>query len=160
MFELLLLLLILGFFILTIFILIKSIKQIFAPPEKLKFKMKVFFINGYQNHNNIVNLQKGECEFKLKDGYFYLVQDKNIIEDNIFDIYNIRTWTYQSYTYIAIKMKTSSEYIFSLNVKTDEESKIIQYLALSYLKCFQTLCNKLKIDFAESGESQSQDYKE
>lgn len=51
MFELIL---IICFLVVMIFLLKIAIQGIFAPPEKLKFALKVFFINGYENYNNIV----------------------------------------------------------------------------------------------------------
>lgn len=141
-------------FILTvaIFIIKNTTKQLTAKPEQIKFDLKVFFINGYCNYNP-VKLQKGECKFKVENGMFCFEQNGQIIEDNIFDIYNIRTWTYENYVYIAIRMKTSSEYKFSLSIKSDVESSIEKALLLGMLKMFENLCKKLKIDFVECGES-------
>ena len=153
MFELLLIIII---FAIVIFIIKTAIKQLTAKPEQIEFDYKVYFINGYCNYNP-VKLQKGECKFKVKNGKFYFEQDEQTIEDNIFDIYNIRTWTFENYVYIAIKMKTSSEYKFSLLVKNDVESSIEKVLLLGMLKTFENLCKKLKVDFVECGESQSND---
>ena len=102
-------------------------------------------------------IKKGECIFKIEDGNFYFEQDGNIIEDNIFDIYNIRTWTFEDYVYLAIKTKTSSEYKFSLMIKNNVESSIEKTLLLWFLKSFENLCKKLKVDFIECGESQPHD---
>lgn len=149
MFELLIIIFILT---VAIFIIKNTTKQLTAKPEQIKFNFKVFFINGYCNYNP-VKLQQGECKFKVENGMFYFEQNGQIIKDNIFDIYNIRTWTYENYVYIAIRMKTSSEYKFSLSIKSDVESSIEKALLLSMLKMFENLCKKLKIDFVDCGES-------
>lgn len=153
MFELLLIIIVLA---IAIFILKTAIKQLTAKPEQIKIDLKIYFIDGYCNYNP-VKLQKGECKFKVANGKFLFEQDGNIIEDNIFDIYNIRTWTFENYVYIAIKTKTSSEYKFSLLVKNDVESSIEKALLLGTLKTFENLCKKLKIDFIDCGESKEND---
>ena len=154
MFELLMIIILL---VIVFFIFKTAIKQITQKPEQIKFNFKVYFINGYQNYNNITLIKKGECIFKIEDGNFYFEQDGNIIEDNIFDIYNIRTWTFEDYVYLAIKTKTSSEYKFSLMIKNNVESSIEKTLLLGFLKSFENLCKKLKVDFIECGESQPLD---
>ena len=143
----------------AIFLLKTVFKQLTMKPKQIKFDLKVYFINGYNNYNS-VKIQKGECDFKIKDGKLFFIQGENKIEDNIFDIYHIRTWTYENYVYLAIKMKTSSEYKFSLLVKNDVESSIEKALLLGMLKTFENLCKKLKVDFVECGESQSNDDEE
>lgn len=154
MFELLMIIILL---VIVFFIFKTAIKQITQKPEQIKFNFKVYFINGYQNYNNITLIKKGECIFKVENGTFYFEQDGNIIEDNIFDIYNIRTWTFEDYVYLAIKTKTSSEYKFSLMIKNNVESSIEKTLLLGFLKSFENLCKKLKVDFIECGESQPHD---
>ena len=151
MFELLLIIVIFAF---VFFIFKTAIKQLTQKPEQIKFDFKVYFINGYQNYNNITLIKKGECLFKVENGHFYFEQDGKVIEDNIFDIYNIRTWTFEDYVYLCIRTKTSSEYKFSLIIKNNVESSIEKAMLLVYLKAFENFCKKLKIDFVECGESQ------
>lgn len=154
MFELLF---IIVCFAIAFFIFKTVIKQLTQKPEQIKFNFKVYFINGYQNYNNITLIKKGECIFKIEDGNFYFEQDGNIIEDNIFDIYNIRTWTFEDYVCLAIKTKTSSEYKFSLMIKNNVESSIEKATLLMFLKTFENFCKKLKVDFVDCGESQPHD---
>ena len=95
----------------AIFLITKSLKIIFGP---LDTKLKVSFVSGNKNHNNITKIQKGECILKFKNNKFYIIQGNNQIEDDSADIYHFRVWTFKSALYMAIRMNTHSEYMFCL----------------------------------------------
>lgn len=117
----------------------------------VKFKYKTYFLSGYVNHNEITRLKKGECLLKFESGKFFIIQDNEIIEDNSSDIYNMRIWEYKNGLYLAIKMKTHSEYKFSL-VDPNKNSEVTS--AVIY-KLFNGLAKRLKIELVECGESDS-----
>ena len=142
--------------IVCVFLIKTVVHNMTCPADKFKFHFKVFFIGGNVNHNNITKLSKGECAFKVENGVFDFTQGDNVIQDNIADIYNIRSWVYEGYTYIAIRMKTHSEYTFSLLV--DEASAqnlaLVNSIKEGMLKSFKTLAQKLNVEFVDCGESQ------
>lgn len=70
---------------------------------------------------------------------------------------NYLVWTFKGYTYIAIRMKTSSEYKFSILLTNNQESTLKTATELLTLKAFQGLCKKLNIEFTECGESKEND---
>ncbi len=156
MFELLL---IVVLFVFAIFMIKSGIKAFKAKPEDLKFDLNIYFIDGYNNYNP-VKIQKGKCKFKVESGKLYFEQNGNIVEDNIFDIYNIRTWTFKGVNYLAIRMKTSSEYKFTLYMENKDDLKTATFLTQAFLNIFKNFCKKLKIDFVDCGESQPKDDEE
>lgn len=134
-------------FIGAIFLIVKSLKVIFGP---LDTKIKPYFVGGNKNHNNITKIKKGECILKFKDNKFYIIQNGNQIEDNSSDIYHFRVWTFKNALYMAISMKTHSEYMFNL-VKNKENNE----LAISIMyKLIEKIANKLKVEFKDCGESE------
>ena len=131
----------------AIFLIAKSLKTIFDP---LDTKLKVSFVNGNRNHNQITKIQKGECTLKFKENKFYIIQGENQLEDNSSDIFHFRIWTFKSALYMAISMNTHSEYMFCL-VEPKENNE----LAISIMtKLVEKIANKLKVEFKDCGESE------
>lgn len=124
-----------------------GVKVVLGP---VKFKYKTYFLNGYVNHNDITTVKRGECLLKFEKGKFYIIQNDNTIEDNSSDIYNFRIWTYKKGLYLAIKMKTHSEYKFSL-INPDSCNSELVYSVPILL--FEKLAERLKIPFENCGES-------
>ena len=137
------------FIVLPIFLLVKLIKFATGP---VKLKYDTYFLSGYVNHNNITKLQRGACVLKFEAGKFYIIQDNNSVEDNCNDIYNMRIWKYKGGLYLAIKMKTHSEYKFSLI----EPSKNSDMASAVIYKLFNGLAKRLKVELVECGESESE----
>jgi hypothetical protein len=133
---------------LPIFLLVKVIKFATGP---VKLKYDTYFLSGYVNHNNITKLQRGACVLKFESRKFYIIQDNESIEDNCTDIYNMRIWEYKGGLYLAIKMKTHSEYKFSLI----EPSKNNDVASAMLYKLFNGLAKRLKVELVECGESES-----
>lgn len=131
----------------AIFLIAKSLKTIFGP---LDTKLKLSFVNGNKNHNQITKIQKGECTLKFKDNKFYIIQGENQLEDNSSDIFHFRIWTFKNALYMAISMKTHSEYMFCV-----AEPKENNELAISLMsKLIEKIANKLKVEFKDCGESE------
>ncbi len=137
--------------ILILLVLIVAVFLIVSAIGPVKFKYKTYFLSGYVNHNEITRLHRGECLLKFESGKFFIIQDKEIIEDISSDIYNMRIWEYKGGLYLAIKMKTHSEYKFSLvdPAKNSEVASAVIY------KLFNGLAKRLKVELVECGESDS-----
>lgn len=135
-------------FLILVTSVIFAIIQILGP---VKFKYKTYFLSGYVNHNEITRLHRGECLLKFEAGKFFIIQDKEIIEDISSDIYNMRIWEYKGGLYLAVKMKTHSEYKFSLvdPAKNSEVTSAVIY------ELFNGLAKRLKVELVECGESDS-----
>lgn len=145
-------LLFLAFFVGCIYFIVLIIKTIFGP---VKFKFKTFFLNGYINHNEITKISRGECILKFENGKFCIIQGNNTIEDNSSDIHNMRIWEYKNGLYLAINMKTHSEYKFSLLSPDKNNSELSSSVIY---KLFDNLAKRLKVEFVECDESS--DYEE
>lgn len=128
-------------FICAIFLIVNTIAVNFGSPEKFKFKFKMNFVRGDINHNEITNLKKGECLFKIENNKFYILQGDNNVIDNMPDVYNFRIWQYENALYFAIRMKTHSEYIFN-PMNSDITISLLQKIA-----------DKFKIELVDCGDS-------
>lgn len=119
----------------------------------VKFNYKTYFLSGYVNYNNITKIERGECLLKFDKDKFFIIQNDKTIEDSIADIYNFRIWTFKGGLYLAIAMKTSSEYKFSLI----EPSKNNDMATAVIFKLFSKLAEKLKIELVESESGEPED---
>lgn len=113
-------------------------------------ELKLYFVGGNKNHNNITKIQKGECILKFKENNFYIIQGETQIEDKSTDIYHFRVWTFKNALYMAISMNTHSEYMFRLV----EASKYNEYAIVLMYKIIENLAKKLKVEFKDCGESE------
>lgn len=125
----------------AIFLIINTLAQNFGSVEKFKFKFKMNFVKGDVNHNEITNIKKGECLFKIENNKFYVLQGDNSITDNMPDVYNFRVWQYENALYFSIRMKTHSEYMFN-PVNSDITVSLLQKIA-----------DRFKIELVDCGES-------
>ena len=139
--------------ILILLVVVFAVFLIIKAVGPVKFKYNTYFLSGYVNHNNITKLQRGACVLKFESGKFYIIQDNESIEDNSSDIYNMRIWEYKGGLYLAIKMKTHSEYKFSLI----EPSKNSDVASAVIYKLFNGLAKRLKVELVECGESDSEE---
>ncbi len=133
-------------FIVAILLIIQGIKSAKKP---LKIEIKPVFVSGNKNHNEITKIQKGQCTLKFEDGKFWIIQGENQIEDISADIYHIRVWKFKGSLYMAIRMKTHSEYMFLLadNGHNNEMAFVMMY------KIVKHISDKLKVEFKDCGES-------
>lgn len=124
------------------------LKQVFNnlfDRKNAKFGFNVDFVNGYVNYNEITNIKKGKCSLKFENQEIIISQNNEIIKDFMSDVYNFRTWTFKGNIYFAIKMKTSSEYMFSFgNVDL-------------WLKSIENYSKAFNIPFEYCGESKEND---
>lgn len=132
--------------IIAVLLIIYAVKTLKSP---LKIEIKPFFVSGNKNHNEITKIQKGQCTLKFEDGKFYIIQGENQVEDISADIYHIRVWKFKDALYMAIRMKTHSEYMFCLveNIPNNEVAFALMY------KISKHIAEKLKVEFKDCGES-------
>ncbi len=158
MFYLLLLVILILLVVFIVFVIKTAIHNNNCSADKFNFKFDVFFVSGNINHNNINNLQKGKCLLKVENGLMSFIQGDNVIQDNVLDIESIRTWVYEGYDYFAIKMKTHSEYMFSLLIDSAADNQaLVNTLKAGMVKALQLLASKLNVEYTDCGESQPAD---
>lgn len=138
--------------VITFLILIFCIKSIINSFKPLKIDLQPNFVSGNKNHNEITKIQKGKCILKFENGKFFIIQNENILEELSEDIYNIRVWKFKNSLYMAIRMKTHSEYMFQL-AENSENNKYV--IAIMY-KMAKYIANKLKVEFKDCGESEEE----
>lgn len=147
---LLFLIFVIVFLVALVVLIVFLIKRLLGP---VKFNYKTYFLSGYVNYNNITKIERGECLLKFDKDKFFIIQNDKTIEDSIADIYNFRIWTFKGGLYLAISMKTSSEYKFSLI----EPSKNNDMATAVIFKLFSKLAEKLKIELVESESGEPED---
>ena len=145
MIELIILLFMLA---IAIFGIVYGIKLVLKP---FQFEYETFFLSGNVNHNEITKIKRGKCKLIFTENTFVIEQNNEKIEDNCPDIYNMRIWEYKGGVYLAINMKTHSEYMFSL--MEPNEDKSADFAKGLIYQLFKGISKKIKVELVECGES-------